>query len=181
MLIVEEGNMSAEWVEEVTPDEWDKWMDITRRVASQRQMNTSLGQEAYAAEAIEKLLEQEERPANIEAWLRTVIRNIYIDRSRRNARRQFDYFKDVDNQEVEREMISSVVGPSSRVIQLDEVRRILNTLSVKEQELLVLSAAGLDNHDIADELGYATNKTVATRIKQIQQKIRKTLSERPEE
>ena len=181
MLKVEEENMAAKWVEEVTPSEWQKWMDITRRVANQRQMNTSLGSDAYASEAIEKLLKQEERPANVEAWLRTVIRNLFIDRSRRNATRKFDYFKDVDNEEVEREMISLAIGPSSRAIQLDEVRRILNTLSVREQELLVLSAAGIDNHDIADELGYATNKTVATRIKQIQENIRKTFSEKPQE
>ena len=88
------------------------------------------------------------------------------------ARHKFGHLKDIYNEEVEREMLSLVMGPSTRAIQLDTVRRILNSLSRKEQQLLILSAAGLDNHEIAVELGYASNRIVATRIGQVITKIR---------
>jgi hypothetical protein len=35
-----------------------------------------------------------------------------------------------------------------------------------------LAAAGFDNHEIADQLDYKNNKIVATRIKQIEQKVK---------
>ncbi len=162
----------AKWTDSVTEAEWAEWTKISRRAANKRQeTNSSLGPEDYAAQAIEKLIEQQARPKNVEAWLRTVLRNIYIDRARRIARRKFGNVKDINNEEVEREMMEFAMGPSTRAIQLDEVQRILNTLSSKEQELLILSAAGMDNHEIALELGYATNKIVATRIGQIVTKI----------
>jgi hypothetical protein len=34
-----------------------------------------------------------------------------------------------------------------------------------------MATAGYDNHAIADELGFASNKVVATRLRQISQKV----------
>ena len=42
----------------------------------------------------------------------------------------------------------------------------------KEKEILIMSAAGFDNHEIAEHLGYGTNKIVATRLGQISEKVR---------
>ena len=160
------------WTDSVTEAEWTEWTKIARRASNQRQAYPSLGAEDYAAAAIEKLIQQQVRPDNVEAWIRTVLRHMYIDRARKIVRHEFGNVADIDNEHVERELITFAMGPSTRAIQLDEVRRILNSLSSKEQQLLVLSAAGMDNHEIALELGYATNKIVATRIGQIATKLR---------
>ncbi len=160
------------WTDSVTEAEWTEWTKIARRASNKRGVNSSLGAEDYAAAAIEKLIKQQVRPDNVEAWLRTVLRNMYIDRARKIVRHKFGNVEDINNEEVEREMIVFAMGPSMRVFQLDTVRRLLNTLSSKEQKLLILSAAGMDNHEIAIELGYATNKIVATRIGQITTKLR---------
>jgi len=169
--------MSSSWVEVATEEEWQTWMKIARSASKKRQANSSLGPEDYAAEAIKRLLVQPVRPENVEAWLRTVIRNIYIDRARKISRQNFGHVKDIYHEEIEREMMSLAVGPSSRAIQIDEVQRLLNTLTSKEQHLLILSASGMDNHEIAHELGYATNKIVATRIGQITTKLRKAFQD----
>lgn len=164
--------MSASWVDNVADEDWLTWMKIARRASVARQANSSLGSEDYAAEAVKRLLMQPTRPENVEAWLRTVIRHIYIDRARKISRQGFGHVNNIDNEKIEKEMIIVALGPSSRVIQLDEVHRLLNSLTSKEQHLLILSASGMDNHEIANELGYATNKIVATRIGQITTKLR---------
>jgi hypothetical protein len=76
------------------------------------------------------------------------------------------------------EMVSHAVrSPSLMIQQRDQVEQVLTVLNQKEKEILILSAAGYDNHDIAMYLGYGTNKIVATRIKQIENKARKSLEE----
>jgi DNA-binding CsgD family transcriptional regulator len=52
----------------------------------------------------------------------------------------------------------------------------LDKLNLKEKEILILSAAGYDNHDIAMYLGYKNNKIVATRLGQIEQKVKTALN-----
>lgn len=164
--------MTSSWVDDVTKEEWQSWLKIAGKAASKQQIVSSLGSEDYAAQAIERLLGQESRPENVEAWIRTVLRHIYIDRSRKIVRQKRGHIEDITEEKIEREMMSFVMGPSTRAMQLDEVQRLLNTLSSKEQQLLVLSAGGMDNHEIAVELGYANNKIVATRIKQVAAKLR---------
>lgn len=68
------------WQDEVSPIQWAEWQDIARKASKSKKINVSLGAEDYAATAIEKLFEQKERPANVEAWLRKTINNQYIDR-----------------------------------------------------------------------------------------------------
>jgi DNA-binding CsgD family transcriptional regulator len=48
-------------------------------------------------------------------------------------------------------------------------------LTEKEREVLIMAAAGYDNHEIANYLAYGSNKIVATRLKQIQLKVRTEL------
>jgi DNA-directed RNA polymerase specialized sigma24 family protein len=54
----------------------------------------------------------------------------------------------------------------------DQVAEILDALPDKEQQLLVLDAAGFTTAEIAEELGYAGAKVVATRIKQVRNKVK---------
>lgn len=57
----------------------------------------------------------------------------------------------------------------------DQVADILDALPDKEQQLLVLDAAGFTTKEIAEELGYASAKVVATRIKQVRAKVLESL------
>ena len=52
---------------------------------------------------------------------------------------------------------------------------MLSVLNQKEKEILILSAAGYDNHEIAMYLNYRNNKIVATRLGQIAEKVTKAL------
>jgi FixJ family two-component response regulator len=56
------------------------------------------------------------------------------------------------------------------------VNELLDKLNLKEKEILILAAAGYDNHDIAMHLGYKNNKIVATRLGQIEQKVKTALN-----
>jgi FixJ family two-component response regulator len=74
------------------------------------------------------------------------------------------------------EMVSHAVRSPSMVTQRrDQVEEVLNVLNQKEKEILILSVAGYDNHEIAMHLNYGSNKIVATRLAQISKKVQKAL------
>jgi FixJ family two-component response regulator len=50
---------------------------------------------------------------------------------------------------------------------------LLEELSEKDQRLLILDAAGMKSKEIAEELGFANAKVVATRIQQVRRKLKK--------
>ena len=133
--------------------------------------HTSLGAEDYASTAIEKLLQQKEKPENIEAWLKMVITNMMIDRHKKLKARK-PSLRDLSPEEIQ----AMAVGRNDRSLTSllaikDQVADILDALPDKEQQLLVLDAAGFTTKEIAEELGYASAKVVATRIKQVRKKI----------
>ena len=164
---------SNSWQDQVSPTQWAEWQDIARRASKAKKMHTTLGAEDYAASAIERLLEQKERPANVEAWLRKTINNQYIDRFRKIEARGGVSHREWSDERWEEEMISHAFGsPSVMVAIKDQVDQVLKVLNEKEKELLILAAAGFDNHQIAVYAGYRTNKIVATRIAQIALKVR---------
>jgi DNA-directed RNA polymerase specialized sigma24 family protein len=136
-------------------------------------MHTTLGPEDYAASAIEKLLEQSEKPANVEAWIRKTINNQYIDRFRKIEARGGVSHREWSDERWEVEMVSHAFGsPSVMVAIKDQVDQVLKVLNEKEKEVLILAAAGFDNHQIAIYAGYKNNKIVATRLAQIAQKVK---------
>lgn len=161
------------WRDEVTSQQWDDWMKFAKKVSRQNQVQkTSLGYEDYAAQAIEKLLKERVQPDNVEAWLRRTISNLYIDRFRKIQRRGGASNRDLNDEEWEREMVSYAGRSASNlVIKMDSVDQVLAILNVKERTILIMATAGFDNHEIAHELGYASNKVVATRLKQIIEKV----------
>ncbi len=161
------------WQDDVTPAQWDEWQAIARKAAKSQRVFTTLGAEDYAAAAIEKLLMQSQRPANVEAWLRTTIKNQYIDRFRKIQARGGVTIRELSDERWEEEMVSRAVGsPSVLVVARAHVSEILNVLKVKEKEILIMHAAGFDNHQIANYLNYGSNKIVATRLAQIAQKVK---------
>lgn len=161
------------WQDDVTPAQWDEWQAIARKAAKSQRVFTTLGAEDYAAAAIEKLLMQSQRPANVEAWLRTTIKNQYIDRFRKIQARGGVTIRELSDERWEEEMVSRAVGsPSVLVVARAHVSEILDVLKVKEKEILIMHAAGFDNHQIANYLNYGSNKIVATRLAQIAQKVK---------
>ena len=160
------------WQDEVSAREWDEWQKLARKLSKSKKQATSLGAEDYAAQAIEKLLQQKERPANIEGWLALTIKRQYIDRFKKIQARGGASNRDLTDEQWEIEMISHAVRSPSIIIQRrDQVEEILSVLNQKEKEILILSAAGYDNHEIAMHLNYGSNKIVATRLAQIKVKI----------
>jgi RNA polymerase sigma factor (sigma-70 family) len=168
------------WQSEVPPEEWEEWQKFARKISRVKNVPTSLGHEDYAASAMERLIEQRERPENIEAWLRKTIKNQYIDRFRKIQLRGGPSKREMTDEEWELEMLSYAVGsPSAMLVLKDSVDEILAQLKDREKEILILSTAGYDNHEIALYLNYASNKVVATRLAQITEKVRKAVQKRP--
>ena len=166
------------WTSEVTPEQWEEWMKLARKLSGAKKQVTSLGYEDYAAQAIEKLIQQPERPKNVEGWLALTINRQYIDRFRKIQARGGASNRDLSDEQWEEEMVIYAVGsPSALVQRRDSVDQVLAILNNKEREILIMAAAGFDNHEIAMHLGYRTNKIVATRIKQIEEKARLALTQ----
>ena len=153
----------------------DEELKLALDVANKYAMNwthTSLGHEDYAATAIEKLLQQSEKPENIPAWIKLVIRNMMIDRNRKLKARK-PSLRDLDPEEIQAMAVGRNNRSMSSLIAIKEqVADILDQLPEKEQQLLVLDAAGFTTEQIAKELGYASAKVVATRIKQVRSKVK---------
>jgi len=167
----------SRWQDEVSEEQWDAWLKFARSLSKAKKVNTSLGPEDYAAQAIEILLEQEKKPANVEGWLALTIKRQYIHRFRKIQARGGASMRELSDEDWEQEMITRAVGSPSFRIRVDEsVSELLDKLNLKEKEILILSAAGYDNHDIAMHLGYKNNKIVATRLGQIEQKVKTALN-----
>ena len=47
------------WQDEVTPEQWKAWLKFAQSLSKARKVNTSLGAEDYAAQAIENLIDRE--------------------------------------------------------------------------------------------------------------------------
>ena len=164
------------WQSDVTPEEWQEWMSRARRLSKARKVVTSLGPDDYAAQAIEKLLKQEKRPANIDGWLALTIGRQYIDRFKKIQARGGASNRDLSDEQWEYEMVCHAIGsPSGLYRKKETVNEVLAILTDREREILIMSAAGYDNHEIAMHLGFRTNKIVATRLGQISQKVRDEL------
>jgi DNA-directed RNA polymerase specialized sigma24 family protein len=165
------------WADEVSPEQWQEWMALAKKLSGAKKQATSLGYEDYAAQAIEKLIEQPSRPSNIEGWLALTIKRQYIDRFRKIQARGGASNRELSDDEWEEEMVVFAVGSPSALVQRQEsVKEVLALLTDKEREILIMAAAGYDNHDIANYLNYRTNKIVATRLQQIREKVRNALT-----
>ena len=165
------------WQSDVTPQEWQEWMKLARKLSRAKKVITSLGTDDYAAQAIEKLVMQENRPANIDGWLALTIKRQYIDRFKKIQARGSASIRDLSDEQWEYEMVCHAIGsPSGLYRKKESVNEVLAILTEREREILIMSAAGYDNHQIAMHLGFRTNKIVATRLGQISQKVKDQLS-----
>jgi RNA polymerase sigma factor (sigma-70 family) len=158
-----------------TNEEALEWQKIAVRIAKNQtqKLHDSLGYEALAADAIEKLLAQKIRPENIPGWFKTVITNSLIDRNRKydkRPRRLSDPIEEV-NELVHEYFDGLPRSLGTPLVQKDEVRRILEELSDRDRQTIGLIANGWSTQEVADELGYASAKVVANRLKIIRKKM----------
>ena len=165
------------WTEDVSAAQWQEWTKFAEKIARRNEkVPTSLGFEDYASQAIEKLIAQPTKPDNVEGWLTITVKRMYIDRFRKILLRGGPSIRELTDEQWEEEMISKAAGgPSAVTIAKHRVSEVLNVLSEKEKEILILSAAGYENNQIAIYLDYKNGKIVATRLKQIYEKVRKAL------
>jgi len=133
---------------------------------------TSLGYEDYAASAVEKLLMQEQAPANIEAWIRLVITNMMYDRNKKIKARK-PSLRGLEPDQLDAMLVGQrKTSLSTQVVNQELLADLLEDLSEKDQRLLILDAAGMKSKEIAEELGFANAKVVATRIQQVRKKLK---------
>ena len=99
-----------------------------------------------------------------------------IDRDRKLKRRG-QSLRDLDSEVIQKMAVGrNDRTMSSLVANRDLVAHLLEGLPLKEQQLLILDAAGYSTADIAEELEYANAKVVATRLKQVRAKLKDDLN-----
>ena len=154
-------------------DDEAKWAMKVALDQSKRFGPSSLGYEDYAASAVEKLLIQEEPPPNIEAWIRLVVTNMMYDRSKK-VRARKPSLRGLEPDQLDAMLLGQrKASLSTEVVNQALLTDLLEDLSEKDQRLLILDAAGLKSKEIAEELGFANAKVVATRIQQVRKKLKK--------
>lgn len=107
--------------------------------------------EDIAQEAFVRLLKQTLPEAEIRPWLFTVAMNLVRDRARKNERRQ----RLLGGAPI---MVSIEARPDERVEQgetVAAVRAVLQKLSVRDQQLLLMRAEGFKYEEIAGIIGVA--------------------------
>ena len=157
-------------------EEEAKWAMKIALDQSMRFGATSLGYEDYAATAVEKLLMQEQAPANIEAWIRLVVTNMMFDRNKKIKARK-PSLRGLEPEQLDAMLTGQrKISFSSKIANEDMVANLLEDLNEKDQRLLILDAAGFKTSEIADELGYANAKVVATRLKQVRNRLKEEIA-----
>lgn len=132
--------------------------------------------EDMAATAMEKLVKQDPKPDNIEAWLTTVVRNQMIDLGKKVKNHGGSSIKYEDMNMLVSEVSALIQRSHGSVIvnemaNQEKVKKILEDLEPRDQELLMMHFAGKESKEIAQEMGYASAKVVATRIGQLIKKL----------
>jgi DNA-directed RNA polymerase specialized sigma24 family protein len=142
---------------------------------SHGQGSSTLGPDDFAAQAIEKLLALNEKPDNLEGWLKVTITNLYNDRFRhvqvREKKIGRPFPEPTDDEVMGIFFKSAPQSMGTKIVQQEFVREIIATLPDKDQEILLLEQAGHTTAEIAVKLGYANAQVVATKLGQIRKKL----------
>ncbi len=164
----------------LTDQEWkDAYEFAKKRAYKNGARNEKV--EDMAAMAMEKLIKQDPKPDNIEAWLSTVVRNQMIDQNRKKH-------PDGGSWHVFNSHIGDFVDNLSRFLKnpksigsdiaknmddKEKIRAYLDGLNQSEIQLMELFMKDTGNEEIAQIMGYGSAKIAATRIQQVLKKIRK--------
>ena len=178
-----------------TDDELQQWWKFAQNEAKKKKFKSdhlSLGPEHYASEAIEELLKRDERPDNVESWLKTVIFHAYLNHKKRMVledndrrgdkidKRRVDYHDGFDPKEQNELAYKILRGASSlgtSMVREERLAILLGALSPKDREIINLKRDQYDTAEIAELLGYASAKVVANRLKIIRGKMEEEFGE----
>lgn len=164
----------SRWQDDVTPEEWEEWQMIARQASQGRNRSSVNSSQDLESAVMEKLLKAAERPENIEAWIRKAAGTTFIDfwRTRSKIKKvDIDELNQDEDAEFARAITETLMGPKTAYLLQESIQEMLSHLPEKQQRMVLMSAAGFSNSEIADELGYASSNAVANQLRRIRQEI----------
>lgn len=165
----------SRWQDEVTAEEWESWQRIARNASHGRNRSSYNSSQDLESNVMEKLFKAEERPENIEAWIRRVTTTTFIDmwRTRSKFKKEdIDDFQVMQDEQFLRAVTETMMGPKTAFMLQETVNEVLGFLSEKHQKLVLMSAAGFTSAEIAEELAYASPQAVSNQLRRIQEQIK---------
>jgi RNA polymerase sigma factor (sigma-70 family) len=160
-----------------------EWKDAYEFAKKRAYKNGARGEkiEDMAGTAMQKLVKQEPKPDNIEAWLTTVVKHQMMDVGKKkhpdggswhDFRTNIDAVLDkvariIRNQD----SLGSVIA--NKIDNKEMIRAYLEGLSESEKQLMELFMQDTSNDEIAEIMGFGSAKVAATRVQQVLKKIRK--------
>jgi DNA-directed RNA polymerase specialized sigma24 family protein len=165
----------SRWQDEVTAEEWESWQRIARNASHGRNRSSYNSSQDLESNVMEKLFKAEERPENIEAWIKRATKTTFIDmwRTRSKFKKEdIDDFQVMQDEQFLRAVTETMMGPKTAFMLQETVNEILGFLSEKHQKLVLMSAAGFTSAEIAEELAYASPQAVSNQLRRIQEQIK---------
>ena len=165
----------SRWQDDVTAEEWQSWQRIAQTASRGRNRSSYNSSQDLASNVMEKLVQAENRPENVEAWIRRVTTTTYIDMWRARSK-----FKKVDinnDQHMEDEFFlqqitETMMGPKTAYMLQESVNEILGFLSERNQKLVLMKAAGFTTTEIAEDLAYGSPQAVSNQLRRIQDEVK---------
>ena len=165
----------SRWQDDVTAEEWQSWQRIAQTASRGRNRSSYNSSQDLASNVMEKLVQAENRPENVEAWIRRVTTTTYIDMWR--ARSKFSKVDIDSDQNLEdgfflRQISETMMGPKTAYMLQESVNEILGFLSERNQKMVLMKAAGFTTTEIAEDLGYGSPQAVSNQLRRIQDEIK---------
>jgi RNA polymerase sigma-70 factor (ECF subfamily) len=130
--------------------------------------------EDVAQDALLRLLRQDPQPQNVEAWLTRVVANLLNDKHRLMRRRPravgIDGVDEMDELGQAQPRLSSEVADRMRIADA------LDSLSLRQREMLEAHLEGARNADIAERFGLANERVAAVTLARIRRRVREHLA-----
>jgi len=164
----------SRWQDDVTAEEWESWQRIARNASHGRNRSSMNSSQDLASNVMEKLLKAEERPENIEAWIKRVTKTTFIDMWRTRSRLRkvdIDDFQVMQDEQFLRAVSETMMGPKTAYMLQESVNEVLGFLPEKHQKLILMKAAGFTSAEIAEELSYGSPQAVSNQLRRIQDEL----------
>jgi RNA polymerase sigma factor (sigma-70 family) len=165
----------SRWQDDVTAEEWQSWQRIAQTASRGRNRSSYNSSQDLASNVMEKLVKAENRPENVEAWIRRVTTTTYIDMWRARSRLQkvdIDDFQVMQDEQFLRAVSETMMGPKTAYMLQESVNEILGFLSERNQKLVLMKAAGFTTTEIAEDLAYGSPQAVSNQLRRIQEEIK---------
>lgn len=155
---------------------------IARQASHGRSRSSVNSSQDLESTVMEKLLKATERPENVEAWIRKAIGTTFIDfwRTRSKIKKiDIDSFEQDEDVQFARAVTETLMGPKTAYLLQETIQEMLNHFPEKQQKMILMSAAGFSNLEIADELGYASSNAVSNQLRRIRLELTERLEDKP--